>query len=72
MFAGQADRACSAIHSVLCECNFPVPLGLKSFERCIVLILTYGTELFGALVHDCIEVCLLKFLRKLLGVGKNS
>ena len=69
--ARQADRVCSAIYSILYKCNYPVPLGLKLFERCIIPILTYGAELFGACVHDCIEVCLSKFLKKLLGVGKN-
>ena len=68
----KAERASYSFYEILYECNFPVKVGLFLYSKCIVPILTYGSELFGSNVHKCIEMFLLKFLRKLLGVGRNT
>ena len=70
--AAQAERACFAPYNVLYKCNFPVKLGLELFKKCVTPILTYGAEIFGTCVHDCLEVCQSKYLRRLLGVGRNT
>ena len=70
--AAQAERACFALYNVLYKCNFPLKLGLELFEKCVTTILTYGAEIFGTCVHECLEACLTKHIKRLLRAGTNA
>ena len=71
----QAEKACFNVYNVLYKCNLPVKLGLELFEKmyCPYLNIIFMVVNCLVLVYITrIEMCLLKFIRRLLGVGKNA
>ena len=68
----QAEKAMYCINKLNSECNFSFPTSSNIFNKCIIPIALYGSEIWGAKVHNTIESVLLKFCRQQLGVSSKS
>jgi len=68
----QANRACFTLNDILYTCDYSFKIGVKLFDTCILPILIYGSELYAAKIHDCIESVHMKYFKKLIGVGENT
>ena len=73
MLAAQADKAVAVIKHISFKCGgLSHELYFKLFDRMVTPILTYGSEIWGAEVLDCIEIVQYKFCKFDLGVAKSS
>ena len=68
----QAEKAMFLINNINKECNYSFLCSNKLFDSCISTIVTYGSEIWGANVHNSIEDVLLKYCRQQLGVGSRT
>ena len=68
----QAERALYTLYYVNYQCDFSVKIALELFDKLILPIITYGSEIWSKTIHDCIESLQLKYLKRLLGVGRNT
>ena len=73
MLAQQATRALTMIHVYDQKCgNLSFDVAMDIFDETIVLILTYGSEIWGCKFHNVIERVQTKFIRKQLGIGSST
>ena len=70
--AQQAGKAMNVIRKFNYDCNFSFKSSDELFDRCVVPVLTYGSEVWGTAVHFSIEQILSKFCRHQLGVGSKA
>ena len=70
--AVQAKKAQLAINKVNNQCDYSFKTACDIFDKCILPILTYGSEVWGVEVHKAIESVHSKFCKIQLGVGKNT
>ena len=68
----QAEKAMNYIYKVNYECNFSYMTSSNIFDKCVLPIVLYGSEIWGVKAHNVIECVLLKFCRQQLGVGTNA
>lgn len=69
----QSKRALIKINSIFGKCgDLPVSLGLELFDRLVVPILLYGSEVWGCEYRDEVELVHRKFCRILLGVSSRT
>ena len=68
----QSQKAMYFISKMNRECNFSFSCNDVLFDKCVVPIVTYGSEIWGVNVHNSIEDILLKHRRQQLGVGSRS
>ena len=68
----QAEKSMNFIQKINYECNFSFTSSNILFDKCIIPIATYGSEIWGANFHSVTENLLIKFCRKQLGVGSKS
>ena len=54
------------------SCEFSLAASVSLFNKCILPILVYGAEIWGANTHHCIENVLHVFCRKQLGLGSRT
>ena len=70
--AQQASKAMLLVNVCLTRCkNFSSMVLFELFDKQIVPILLYGSEIWGTTECAIIEKVLKKFLKKVLGVGQN-
>jgi hypothetical protein len=72
MLAAQGSKAMYIINKVNFQYDFPYNTSKCVFDKCIAPILTYGSEIWGASVHNSIESVQLRFCRMQLGVGSKT
>ncbi len=70
--AAQARKALFVINEVNYQCDFSFKTACNVFDKCIVPILNYGSEVWGPYVHEVIETVHTKFCKNQLGVGVNT
>ena len=71
--AQQATRALTMIHVYDRKCgNLNFDIAMDIFDKTIIPILTYGSEIWGCKFHNVIERVQTKFIRKQLGVGSST
>ena len=70
--AQQSEKAMQVISKLNYECNFSFLTSNVIFDKCVLPILLYGSEIWGFNVHRVIESILLKFCRQQLGVGSKA
>jgi hypothetical protein len=54
------------------NCNIPFDVACNLFEKMIVPILIYGSEIWGFRKYEAIEIVQRKFLKQYLGLGSQS
>ena len=70
--AVQASKGLHVINNLNYKCNYSFKASCELFDKCVVPILTYGSEIWGPYYHSSIENVLLKFCKKQLGVGSKA
>ena len=70
--AAQARKAMQLINVVNDKCNYSFKSACEIFDKCVVPILTYGSEIWGTNTHYSIENVHYKFCKRQLGVGINA
>jgi hypothetical protein len=68
----QARKAQLALNQINYQCDYSYETASDIFDKCIVPILTYGSEVWGYKVHKSIENVHSKFCKVQLGVGNNT
>ena len=68
----QAEKCMSIVSKLNYECNFSYSTSKEVFDKCILPVVLYGSEIWGTKAHNCIENVLYKFCRQQLGVGSKS
>jgi hypothetical protein len=68
----QASKALHVISEVNYKCDYSFSVACDLFDKCIVPILTYGSEIWGVSVHNSIESLHNKFCKMQLGVGSST
>lgn len=72
LLASQALKAMFIIDKLNYVYEFPFNASQNMFQKCIIPVLTYGSEVWGIHAHQSIENVLLKYCKKQLGVGSNT
>lgn len=68
----QGSKALNVINQVNYKSDYSFKIACEIFDKCIVPILTYGSEIWGASVHNSIESVHNKFCKNQLGVSVNT
>ena len=72
LLASQGSRAMYLINQVNYEYEFPYKASVELFNKCVLPIITYGSEIWGTKVHQDIERVQFKFCRGQLGVNSKT
>jgi len=70
--AAQARKVLFVINQVNIQCDYSYQTACDIFDKCVVPILTYGSEAWGPYAHDVIESVHTKFCKIQLGVGPST
>ena len=70
--ATQAGKALNIINQVKYKCDYSFKSSCNIFGKCVVPVLTYGSEVWSTDVHKSIESAHLKFCKNQLGVGSRT
>ena len=70
--ASQARKALHVINQVNYKCNYSFKSACDIFDKCVVPVLSYGSEVWGTDLHKSIENVHLKFCKNQLGVGSKT
>ena len=70
--AQQSEKCLNFIRTVNHECDFSFSTSNEIFNKCIIPIVTYGSEIWGPYVTDVTESVLIKYCRAQLGVSSKS
>lgn len=71
--ASQAEKAVFQLKRFLNTCGgLPIKLSLDLFDKLVVPILLYGSELWGTIERDSIEIVHRKFCKYILSVSYNT
>ena len=69
----QSKRALIKINAIFGKCgDMPISIGLELFDKLVVPILLYGSEVWGCEYRDEIELVQRKYCKILLGVSSNT
>ena len=73
IIASQSQRALLKINAIFGKCgDMPVSLGLELFDKLVVPILLYGSEVWGYEYRDSIEKVQRKYCKLLLGIASST
>ena len=72
LLASQGLKAMYTINKLNYECEFPFKVSKELFVKCVLPIITYGSEVWGIKATYGIENVLIKFCRQQLGVGSKT
>ena len=70
--AAQASKALNIINQVNYNCNYSFKSACDIFDKCVLPVVSYGSEIWGTDVHKSIENVHLKFCKIQLGVGSKT
>ena len=70
--AAQAKKALLVISEVNNKCDYSFKTACEIFDKCILPILTYGSEVWGPYANELIECVHNKFCKLQLGVGAST
>ena len=70
--AAQSRKSLHVINQVNNKCDYSYKCACDIFDKCVVPILTYGSEIWGPDVHSSIENVHIRFCKSQLGVGINT
>ena len=70
--AEQAEKSVNCIRRLNYECDFSFPTGKEIFDKCTLLVITYGSKIWGSSVNSRIENVMLKYCRMQLGVSSKA
>ena len=71
--ADQSRKGVMKIRSISHACgDMPIKLGLELFDKLVMPILLYGSEVWGCEIRDRIEAVQRKYCRTLLGVNSRT
>ena len=70
--ATHAGKALNIINQVTYKCDCSFKSSCNIFDKCVVPVLTYGSEVWGTAVHKSVESIHLKFCKNQLGVGSRT
>ena len=71
--ASQASKAVAILNKILWKCgDIPFNAAFELFDKMILPILTYGSEVWGFTVYDNIEMVQRKFCRQYLKVSSTT
>ena len=62
--AAQASKALNIINQVNYNCNYSFKAACDIFDKCVLPVVSYGSEIWGTDVHKTIENVHLKFCKK--------
>ena len=68
----QAEKCFNLIRILNYECDFSFKTCNELFDKCIVPVVCYSSEVWGIYFHECIDDVLIKFCRLQLGVGSKT
>ena len=68
----QAVKSLYSIDKIDNECNFSLYSSNDIFDKCVLPVALYGSEIWGTDVHSSVEDVLLKYCRHQMGVGRRS
>ena len=68
----QGEKAMNVLYNYCRRNNISIQNSLFLFDRMIVRILTYGSDVWGYVYYPCIESVHLKFCRRLLSVSSST
>ena len=69
----QSNRAILKINAIFGKCgDMPVSLGLELFDKLVVPILLYGSDIWAYEYRDSIEIVQRKYCKMLLGVSSST
>ena len=68
----QAEKCFNLINNLNYECDFSFKTCNELFDKCVVPVVTYSSEVWGVNFHECVDDVLLKFCRLQLGVGSKT
>ena len=72
LLASQGSKAMFLINKANYEYEFPYKSSQNLFKKCIIPIITYGSQIWGTQVNSSIESVLVSFCKKQLGVGSTT
>ena len=72
LLATQGHKAMFLINKLNYEYEFPYHASCNIFDKCIVPIITYGSQIWGTQVKSKVENVLLTFCKKQLGVSSTT
>ena len=70
--ASQGSKALFLINRVNYEYEFPFNASYNLFEKCVVPILTYGSQIWGCQFNQVTEDVHIRYLKRQLGVGSTT
>ena len=70
--SSQAEKAIFMLKRFIKTCGIPIQLSLDLFDKMVVPILLYGSEIWGTKVRDSIELVQRKFCKYILSVSYNT
>ena len=70
--AAQATKALHVINKVNYNCNYSFQCASNIFDKCVLPIINYGSEIWGLDVHKDIEQVHTKFCKGQFGVGIHT
>jgi len=70
--SAQALKAMYILSKIHYSSEFSLAASVSFFNKCILPILVYGTEIWGVNTHNCIENVLNAFCRKQLWLGSRT
>jgi hypothetical protein len=68
----QASKAMNLINQVNYRLEYSYKTACTIFDKCVLPVLSYGSEIWGTDVHKSSENVHIKFLKMLLGVGSRT
>ena len=68
----QSEKCMNFIRTINYECNFSFTTSNEIFNKCIIPIVTYASEVWGPYVSKVTENALIKFCRTQLGVSSKA
>jgi hypothetical protein len=70
--SAQATKALRVISQINYECDYSFKCAVDIFDKCVLPILTYGSEIWGPDINNVTERVHVNFCKKQLGVGVNT
>ena len=68
----QAEKCFNLIRILNYECDFSFKTANELFDECIIPVVCYSSEVWGAYFHECVDEVLIKFCRLQLGVSSKT
>ena len=72
LLASQGSKALHLISRLNYTYEFPFNASYNLFEKCIVPVITYGSQIWGTQINHVLEDMHVRFLKRQLGVGSTT